>query len=187
MSVQLPLRLENKEEYFTVEVATVNHDLTRVFTVINAAYKKVNYLQNEVERATSSEILDFISNPKKKLYLCISPRREICGTILLDFFEEDKAEIALFAIHPDYQGCKIGPLFMNYVELEAFKKISTIILNVISLFQENLIKFYEQLGYRATGEVKDFPTDDKLKYIRPDCRDRVFFHIMQKNKIQSSL
>lgn len=144
-------------------------------------------MQEGVERATSLEILDYATNPKKVLYLCISPKQEICGTILLDFFEKEKAEIALFAIHPDYQGCKIGPIFMNYVEQEAFKKVRAIILKVILLFQENLITFYERLGYVATEEIVQFPAEDKLKYIRPNCRDRVFFLIMQKNKIRSSL
>lgn len=187
MSIQLPLNAGCKEGFFTVEVATMNHDLTRIATVINTAYKKVRYLQNEVERVTSAEVLNFISNPKKKFYLCLSPNREICGTILLDFFEKDKAEIALFAIHPESQGYKIGPAFMNYVEQEAFKNVQTIILKVIPLFQENLIRFYERLGYKATGETRDFPAEDALRYIRPDCRSLVFFSILQKNKIRSPL
>lgn len=177
------LKIGHGEEYFTVEVATMDHDLTRITTVINTAYKKVGYLQNGVERATLTEVIDFISNPQKRVYLCLSPNREICGTILLDFFEKEKAEIALFAIHPDYKGYKLGPAFMNYVEHEAFKKTQSIILKVIPLFQENLIRFYERLGYRATGEMMEFPTEDKLRYIRPECRDRVFFSIMQKNKM----
>lgn len=187
MSIQLPLRIGHKEEYFTVEAATMNHDLTRIATVINTAYKKVKYLQDGVERATPAEIIGFISNPRMKLYLCISPNHEICGTILLDFFEKDKAEIAIFAIHPDYQEYKIGPIFMNYVEEEAFKKVHAILLKVILLFQENLVKFYERLGYKATGEIIDFPEEGKLRYIRPECRDRVFFSIMQKNRIRSAL
>ncbi|MES2199674.1 MAG: GNAT family N-acetyltransferase [Chlamydiota bacterium] len=182
MTVQLPLKIGHKEEYFTIEPATTDHDLTRIATVVNTAYKKVKYLQSEVERATSAEILDFISNPNKKLYLCISPSHEICGTILLDFSDKNEAEIALFAIHLDYQGCKIGPMFMSYVEQEAFKKVQVIILKVIPLFQENLMRFYERSGYKATGEVMDFPAEGKLRYIRPDCRDRVFFCIMQKNR-----
>lgn len=187
MSIQLPLKIGHKEEYFTIELATTGHDLARIVSVINTAYKKVKYLQNEVERATSAEVLGFISDSKKRLYLCLSPNHEICGTILLDFFEKDKAEIALFAIHPDYQEYKIGPSFMNYVEQEAFKTITSIILKVIPLFQENLVNFYERLGYKKTGETMEFPTEDKLRYIRPEYRDRVFFSIMQKNKIRSSL
>ncbi|EKE08398.1 MAG: Acetyltransferase [uncultured bacterium] len=187
MSVRLPLRIGHKEECFIVEEATEGHDVRNIAAVINSAYQKVEYLQGGVDRATFTEIQSFVSNPRQKLYLCISPSHEICGTILLDFFEKNKAEIALFAMHPDYQGYKIGPMFMNYVEEEAFKKVHAIILKVIPLFQGNLVKFYERLGYKDTGEFIDFPEEDKLRYIRPDCRDRVVFSIMQKNRIRSAL
>lgn len=183
MRVQLPLGIEGRDGFFTVEVATMNHDLSKVARVVNSAYKKVRYLRDEIERVTPSELEGFISNPQKKLYLCISPTREVCGTILLDFFEKNKVEMGLFAIDPEYQGYKIGPIFMGYVEQEAFKKVGAIILKVIPLFQENLVKFYERLGYVVNGKVMDFPGEDKLRYIRPECRDRVFFSIMQKNKI----
>lgn len=184
MSIQLPLKIGGEGQYFFVEQATLEHDLNRVAIVVNSAYKKVQYLQEEVERITVSELKSAVSNPKKKLYLCLSPTREICGTILLDFFEKDKAEIATFAVHPDYQGCCIGPAFMSYVEQEAFKKVSSIILKVIPLFQEKLIHFYERLGYRTTGEIMRFPEEDKIRYIRPECRDRVFFSIMQKDRVK---
>lgn len=175
------------EGVFTVEIATVKHDLSKIATIINLAYKKVRYLQEMVERITSSELAGLISHPNQRLYLCISPSQEVCGTILLDFFEKNKAEIGLFAIDPKYQKYKIGPAFMSYVEQEAFKKVHTIILKVIPLFQERLVKFYEQLGYRATGEEIAFPEEDQRRYIRPECRDRVIFSIMQKSRIRSAL
>jgi ribosomal protein S18 acetylase RimI-like enzyme len=141
-------------------------------------------LQEGIERITVSELRDAVSDPRKELYLCLSPTREICGTILLDFFERDKAEIALFAIHPDYQGYHIGPVFMSYVEREAFKKAMSIVLKVIPLFQEKLIRFYERLGYKTTGEVMSFLQEDKIRYIRPECRDQVFFSLMQKDRVK---
>ena len=189
MSIELPLKIEGKGQCFFVEQATLEHDLDRVAVVVNSAYKKVQYLQEGIERIMASELRDAVSDPRKRLYLCLLPTREICGTILLDFFEKDKAEIALFAIHPDYQGCRIGPVFMSCVEQEAFREVSSIVLKVIPLFQEKLIDFYERLGYRTTGEVMDFPEKDKIRYIRPECRDRVFFSLMQKSrgKVRSAL
>lgn len=175
------------EGVFTVEIATIDHDLSKVAKVINFAYKKVKYLQDEVERITPSELRGFISHPNQRLYLCISPSQEICGTILLDFFEQKKAEIGLFAIDPKYQGFKIGPVFMSYVEQEAFRKVQTIILKVIPLFQEKLVKFYERQGYRATRVRVAFPEEDLRRYIRSEYRDQVFFSIMQKSKIRSAL
>jgi ribosomal protein S18 acetylase RimI-like enzyme len=189
MSTELPLKIGGNGQYFFVEQATLQHDLNRVAAVINSAYKKVRYLQEGIQRITVSELKSVVSDPRKKLYLCLSPAHEICGTILLDFFEKDKAEIALFAVHPDCQRYQIGPAFMNYVEQEAFKKVTSIVLKVIPLFQERLIHFYERLGYRTTGEVMNFPEEDKIRYIRPECRDQIFFSLMQKGraKIRSSL
>jgi RimJ/RimL family protein N-acetyltransferase len=183
MRVQSPF----KEQGFTIEVATIDHDLIRAADVINAAYTKVMYLREEVQRITPQEISRLISYPEKRLYLCLSPKGEICGTILLDFIEETKAEIGLFSIHPNYQGKQIGQNFMRHVEQDAFKGANTVILKVVPLFQEKLIKFYEKLGYCGTGETIDFPIEDKIKYIRIEHRDSVNFCIMQKNKLRSAL
>lgn len=184
MSIELSFKIAGKGQCFCVEQATLQHDLNTAAAVVNSAYKKVQYLQEGIARITVSELRDAVANPRKKLYLCLSPKREICGTILLDFFEQDKAEIALFAIHPDYQGYQIGPAFMSYVEREAFKKVTAIVLKVIQLFQEKLIHFYERLGYRITGEVMNFPQEDKIRYIRPEWWDQVFFSLMQKDRVK---
>ena len=42
MSVQLPIRVDRTDRFYTVEVATSVHDLERIAVVINSSYKKVN-------------------------------------------------------------------------------------------------------------------------------------------------
>jgi N-acetylglutamate synthase-like GNAT family acetyltransferase len=185
MKMERLSRIGHEEGCFTVEVATIDHDLMKIATVVNTAYKKVKYLQDGIERISHEEIANSILSPHKRVYLCISPTHEICGTILLNFCDKDQAEIGLFAIDPNYQGQKISPMFMAYVEREAFEQVRIIILKVIPLFQENLVKFYMTLGYQMTGQTLAFPEEDKLRYIRPECRDRVAFSIMQKDKLQS--
>lgn len=187
MSGKVFLKSPKVEYDFSLEVATLNHDLSKIAAVINAAYKKVPYLESGVDRITSDELSSIIANAQKKLYLCLSPSRKICGTLLLDS-SESKAEIGLFAIDPEYQGLQIGAPFMNYVEQEAFKKSSSIVLKVIPLFQEKLIKFYERLGYHRTDQIMRFPQKDKIRQIRPEYRERVFFSLMEKRQfIQSAL
>jgi N-acetylglutamate synthase-like GNAT family acetyltransferase len=171
------------EQAFTIEIATASHDLVKITSVINAAYKKARFLRDDVERVSPEELRSIISTPHKKLYLYISVDHTICGTALLDFCDKDKAEISLFAIHPDYQGKNIGPPFLNDVEKEAFKKVSEIILKVIPLYQEQLIKFYERLGYTMTSLTIEFPEEEKLRTVRPECWDRMFFSIMHKVKL----
>lgn len=104
---------------------------------------------------------------KQRLYLCISSAREICGTIVLRFMNEDQAEIGLFSLHPDYQGQKLGPMFMSYVEQEAFKTVKEVILHVIPICQEHLVKFYEGLSYKTTGQTVLFSEKHTVTYIRP--------------------
>lgn len=159
-------------------VATSEYDVNEIVDVINAAYSRVKYLLKD--RVSVEDITEFLRDPDKTLYLCLTLQDEICGTILLDYCEGKIAEIGLFAIHSDFKGQNIGPAFIQFVEGEAFKKVDTIQLKVIPLHQENLIKFYERLGYKATGETTPFPTD-KLHYIRPEYRDQVFLSLMQKN------
>lgn len=187
MIVPLGLKINSEGGEFKIEIATVHHDLTKIASVINAAYKKVKYLIEETQRISIDELRSIVANPHKRLYLCLSPSREICGTLLLDFIDRDTAEIGLFSIHPAYQGQKIGPGFMSYVEREAFEKVGEIMLKVIPLYQEQLVKFYERLGYEDTGRRAPFPEEEKTKYIRPECRDRVFFSLMSKKKLRSSL
>ncbi len=153
--------------------------LAKAAEAINAAYRRVKYLQSE--RVTPQEIGQMIADPKKRMYFCLSPQGEICGSILLNEMEEDRVELGLFSIHPDYQGKKIGPSFLKCVENEAFKKAREIILKVIPLYQGPLIQFYERQGYRLTGRIEEMPEEAKTKYIRPECRDKVYFSLMNKN------
>ncbi len=180
MSVSSSLKASSQELSFKIEEATESSDLRQIVSLINAAYKKAKFLQEGVDRISYDEVRGLLSDPCKKLYLCISSSNEICGTILLKFINDTQAEIGLFAISPHYQGKKIAPLFLNYVEEEAFKKVREILLEVIPFSQENLIGFYERMGYRSTGQIVPFPNEAKLRYIRPEHREQVFISMMHK-------
>ncbi len=176
------MRIESANTVFRVERATYAHDLEQAASTINAAYKKVKYLKDETQRVSPAELRAHIDDPKKRLYFCLSPEGKICGSLLMQMMEEDLAELGLFSIHPDFQGMKIAPQFLKRVENEAFKKAREIILKVIPLYQEPLIKFYERQGYGITGRIEPFSKEDQDKYIRPECRDKVYFSIMNKSR-----
>lgn len=163
---------------FRVKLATPKHDLEQAASAINAAYKKVQYLM--ADRVTPQELGAMIADPKKRVYFCLSPQEEICGSISMTDMDKDRVELGMFSIHPDYQGKKIGPQFLACVEKEAFKKAQEIILKVIPLYQAPLIQFYERQGYKVTGCREEFPKEDQVKYIRPECRDQVYFSLMNK-------
>lgn len=169
-----------QEQEYLIEIATQEHDLARVIEVINAAYKKVKYLQEGIKRIALAEMIENLSDPNKRLYLCIAPNKEICGTILVHFNAQDTAKLGLFAVHPDYQGQNIGSVLLRAVEKAAFAEAKRIFLYVIPCTQERLIRFYEHLGYRKTGETREFPAEAKAHYIRPEYRDQIFLLIMEK-------
>lgn len=112
----------------------------------------------------------------------MSANQDLCRTIVLDFFSEDQAEITLLAIHPEYQGQKLGPMIMKHTEDIAFQKVSTAVSKVIPLFQEKLVKFYYHLGYKTINEETKFGEEDQVRYILPEYRDQIYCSIMHKHK-----
>src|SRR3990167_10088261 len=97
---------------FRIEQATVSHVLAAISALVNAAYKKVSYLH--AERVSVTELRSIVSNPLQKLYICLSPQEEICGTLLVDYDSQGtKAELGMFSVHLNYQGQNVGVTMMQ--------------------------------------------------------------------------
>jgi dTDP-4-amino-4,6-dideoxy-D-galactose acyltransferase len=166
-----------QEDLCFVEIEKDISKASEIASVINEAYKKAKFLKKN--RITLEEVEESIESNNKSIYLYYF-KNVICGVILIDYFEENKAELGLFAIHPDFQGKGFGAKFMAKVENVVFKKAKEIFMTVIPITQENLINFYKKLGYKLTKEKKEFPEKNK-NLISPEYRDQVYFHIMKKN------
>lgn len=169
----------SRDSLFTVDIATPdNYPLEEIASVINSAYSKVEYLQGD--RISIPDLESIVSDKQKRLYLCISKTKSVIGTIFLDFTEKDQAELGLFSILPTDQGKNIGALFMAHVEQEVCKQVKKIHFNVIPLFQEKLISFYERLGYRPTGKKIEFLVEQKVRYIKAKYHNDVYFSTYEK-------
>jgi hypothetical protein len=68
---------------------------------------------------------------------------------------------------------------MKSVENHVFQTVEKITMTVIPTTQENLICFYKKLGYKFSGEEKEFPKDS-IMLISPEYRDKMYFQIMYK-------
>ncbi len=158
-----------------------DHDLGTIVDMINAAYREVRFLKEDTNRITKDQLRESLSNPQKQLYLCFSSERVICGSIFLEFSDSDEAEIEILAVDPTQRGKGLGPLLLQHAEMQAFQKrrLESVRLNVIPLFQERLIAFYHQLGYQSV-DYSAFPEEKKSKYIRPEYRELIFLMRMRK-------
>ncbi|MES2121254.1 MAG: GNAT family N-acetyltransferase [Chlamydiota bacterium] len=173
-----PIRMESS---FTIELYSEDRDLGKIVDMINAAYKRVRYLKEDATRITEDQLRESLSNPQKQLYLCISSENVICGSIFLEFFDSDEAEIEILAVDPKHRGMGLGPMLLKHAEKEAFLKrhMESVRLNVIPLFQESLIAFYHHLGYQSV-DYTEFPEEKKIKYIQPEYRELIFLMKMRK-------
>lgn len=153
--------------------------LEKITKVINIAYKKHFYLKRE--RIYPNELKAIINHPKKRLYLCLSPENEICGTLVLDFTKRNQAEMGLLSIDPSYQGHNLGSLLLQRAENDAFEidKVETVLLDVVTVM-DKLVLYYKKNGYQIIKEI-DFP--DKT-YLHPDFIDKIHCFFMKKSKTE---
>lgn len=74
----------------------------------------------------------------------------------------DKLYLGMLSVSPRIQAQGIGKELLEAAEKHALEQnCKTIVMNVISLRHE-LIHWYERHGYKRTGQIKPFPTDDKF-------------------------
>ena len=87
--------------------------------------------------------------------------------------DTSKAYLGMFAVSPKFQNKGIGKALMTYAEkfVVAEWQCNKMEMTVIRQRKE-LVAWYEKLGYRVTGEVRDFPYGDE-RYGIPKREDLV--------------
>lgn len=164
---------EQRYEY-RIERANLCSDLARIADTINSAYKRHPFNREDRLRITVPILRTLILDDENKLYLAVSGKNEICGTVLLHH-----SEISLLSVHPDSQRQGLGLKLLQNAEAEAFKTFKSVFLKVIPLFQENLIRYYESAGYKSFGEY-DPLSQEKLNRIQEQYHDKVSALILRK-------
>lgn len=156
-------------------------DLYQTVETINLAYQKQLFNKKDAPRITVSELQRLLSDPENQLFCAFSEKKEVIGTLLLR-----KNELSLFAIHPNYQGKKIGAQLLEKAEKIAFEHYDSVFLKVIPLFQESLILYYESLGYRSYGEYEPL-CQEKLDRIQECYQPQASALILRKTKEFSNM
>ena len=159
---------------FKIEKAGLHSDLDKIADTINLAYKRQPFNREDRSRITAPILRTLLLDGENKLYLAVSGKNEICGTVLLHH-----SEISLLSVHPDYWGKGLGLQLLQHTEEEAFKIYESVFLKIIPLFQENLIRYYESAGYKSLGEHESL-SQEKLDRIQEQYHTQVFALIMRK-------
>jgi ribosomal protein S18 acetylase RimI-like enzyme len=112
---------ENYTEQFKIEKADLQRDLNQIVDTINLAYQRQLFNRQDYPRITVAALKELLQNRENQLYIVVSDKNEICGTVLLH-----GAEISLLSVHPRNQGRKLGLHLLQYAEQEAFKTYDNI-------------------------------------------------------------
>lgn len=168
-------KTENCIEQFKIETADLQSDLNQIADTINLAYQRQPFNRRDYPRITVTSLNELLQNKENQLYIVLSDKNEVCGTVLLH-----SAEISMLSVHPNYQGQGLGLRLLQHAEQEAFKNYDQVFLKVIPLFQEKLIRYYESAGYKSLGESEPL-SQEKLKRIQERYHSEVFALIMRKD------
>lgn len=144
-------------------------DIPALVSLVNSAYRGEQSRQGwtteadliEGDLRTDETSLSRLIQKDSAVILKYGEGDEISGCV---FLEKQSGEIYLgmLTVSPDRQGSGIGKKLLEAATAYAIEKnCSAIRITVISARKE-LIEWYERHGYRATGETKAFPTDEKF-------------------------
>lgn len=152
-----------------VEKCTLTHDLEKVTEVVNAAFKKHLWLAKD--RTSIEHLKQILSDPDERLYVLISPTKDVCGTACI-MHQPDGAELTLFSIHPDYQRLKLGPFLLKHSEKMAVEVFHAKKMTLMTI-GENLVKFYQAHGYELIDTIPLPEVDIIQEEFRGQRIDRV--------------
>ena len=152
----------------TYRTATLR-DVPRIVALVNSAYRgdasRVGWTTEaellDGQRTDANEVSNLITSDNS-LMLLYMQGGETIGSVYLQH-GKGVVFMGMLVVEPALQGQGIGKKLMQSAEESAIKiwGVDKIGMYVISLRPE-LIAFYERRGYRRTGKLKDFPSDEKF-------------------------
>jgi ribosomal protein S18 acetylase RimI-like enzyme len=150
----------------TITIAA-NEDIAQIEKLVNSAYRGDSSRKGWTTEAdlldgirTNKDVLSGMINRGDSIVLkCSNAKNQLVGCVYLQK-KEDKLYLGMLTVAPDIQAQGIGKKLLQAAEEYAqTQQCTAITITVISLRQE-LIKWYERRGYKATGERKPFPSND---------------------------
>ena len=150
----------------TITIAR-KEDVPQLENLVNGAYRGEGSKKGWTTEAdlldgirTNKEVLTgMVSRGDSIVLKCTNTKNQLVGCVYLQK-KEEKLYLGMLTVAPDQQAHGIGKKLLQAAEEYADTQDCTAItITVISLRQE-LIKWYERRGYKATGERKPFPSND---------------------------
>jgi ribosomal protein S18 acetylase RimI-like enzyme len=150
----------------TITIAA-KEDIAPIEKLVNSAYRGDSSRKGWTTEAdlldgirTNKDVLSGMINRGDSIVLkCTNAKNQLVGCVYLQK-KEDKLYLGMLTVAPDIQAQGIGKKLLQAAEEYAqTQQCTAITITVISLRQE-LIKWYERRGYKATGERKPFPSND---------------------------
>ena len=144
-----------------------NEDIAQIEKLVNSAYRGDSSRKGWTTEAdlldgirTNKDVLSGMINRGDSIVLkCNNAKNQLVGCVYLQK-KEEKLYLGMLTVAPDIQAQGIGKKLLQASEEYAqTQQCTAITISVISLRQE-LIKWYERRGYKATGERKPFPSND---------------------------
>jgi len=168
-----------------------NKDTRGIVALVDSAYR------GETSRAgwtTEADLLDgrrtfteeveaIITEPHNKIIL-LEDESQLLASVHIKKSganeKEGRAYLGMFAVSPKFQNQGIGKALMTYAEKFVAEEwqCSEIEMTVIRQRVE-LIAWYEKLGYRMTGETREFPYGDE-RYGIPKRHDLVLDVLLKR-------
>jgi ribosomal protein S18 acetylase RimI-like enzyme len=150
----------------TITIAA-NEDIAQIEKLVNSAYRGDSSRKGWTTEAdlldgirTNKDVLSGMINRGDSIVLkCNNAKNQLLGCVYLQK-KEEKLYLGMLTVAPDIQAQGIGKKLLQASEEYAqTQQCMAITITVISLRQD-LIKWYERRGYKATGERKPFPSND---------------------------
>ena len=151
-----------------------NKDIDAIVTLVDSAYRGDSSRQGwtteadllDGRRTFTEEVAGIISAEQNAIIL-LEDEAKLLASVHVRKLGGDKANssrayLGMFAVEPASQNLGFGKALMDYAEKLVVEKwqCSEMEISVIRQRME-LIGWYEKLGYRVTGEVRDFPYGDE--------------------------
>jgi ribosomal protein S18 acetylase RimI-like enzyme len=127
------------------------------------------------QRTDEQELDDLLTRPRSVVLVAERPAgagpAELVACCHVERHEDGAAHLGLFAVRPDRQGDGIGRAVVAEAERWARDELGAREMQMFVIRQrDDLIAWYERLGYRRTGAFEPFPYGDERFGIprRPD-------------------
>jgi ribosomal protein S18 acetylase RimI-like enzyme len=166
-----------------------DEDIEAISKLVNSAYRgessrkgwttEADFLAGQ--RTDIDEINELLHRPEGYILLSLRDNRLIASAYLQN--SPEIAYIGMVAVQPTEQGNGIGRALLNEAErvIQTDWKREAIKISVITL-REELILWYERLGYVRTGSYEDFPYGEE-RFGLPK-RDDLRFEVLIKSIIE---